>query len=191
MTLRNPGDTVPIFPFQGQQNRATSTGTIPRQPLNIWRLINWKVVIPVSVAAIGVIFTTIAILLVDSALSSSEPSDKVVEGPEPRVIEELQIPPREYTSLRQLTNKEVVAEKIEDHLPMPREVVFVVVEKPVEIIVQPKVEKQVKDQCDNSKLATKIDFLPLPTDAFQKAKERNKIVFVMHLAGNFEDGAFT
>ncbi len=43
--------------------------------------------------------------------------------------------------------------------------------------------------CD--KLGTRIVFYKSPVDAFKQAKKENKLVYMMHLSGNFEDTAFT
>ena len=46
------------------------------------------------------------------------------------------------------------------------------------------------DQC--GQFGTKVDFLPLPAQAFgMAAKEKDKLVMVLHIAGNFEDKGFT
>jgi hypothetical protein len=41
------------------------------------------------------------------------------------------------------------------------------------------------------RLGTDIRFVPQPTEAFRLAKEQKKLVFLIHLAGNFEDSGFT
>ncbi len=48
-----------------------------------------------------------------------------------------------------------------------------------------------KDQCDVQQYGTKINFISDPIVAFKKAKKENKPIFIMHIAGNFEDDAFT
>ena len=42
-----------------------------------------------------------------------------------------------------------------------------------------------------AKLGTSINFIANPPEAFQLAKKENKIVFMIHLSGNFEDKEFT
>lgn len=44
---------------------------------------------------------------------------------------------------------------------------------------------------DCSQLGTQIVFFKNPPDAFRRAKEEKKLVFFIHLSGNFEDDAFT
>ena len=38
---------------------------------------------------------------------------------------------------------------------------------------------------------TSIDFVDTPVEAAQLAKEQKKLVFVLHVSGNFEDPRFT
>jgi hypothetical protein len=38
---------------------------------------------------------------------------------------------------------------------------------------------------------TKIEFLDSPAEAAKQAKKENKLVFVLHVSGNFEDPRFT
>ena len=41
------------------------------------------------------------------------------------------------------------------------------------------------------KLGTEINFVADPPEAFKRAKEQNKLVFMIHLSGHFEDKEFT
>jgi hypothetical protein len=41
------------------------------------------------------------------------------------------------------------------------------------------------------KLGTTIDFLPTPADAVAQAAEQHKLVFLLHISGNFEESGFT
>ncbi len=38
---------------------------------------------------------------------------------------------------------------------------------------------------------TQIDFLDSPTEAAKQAKKEGKLVFILHVSGNFEDSTFT
>jgi hypothetical protein len=38
---------------------------------------------------------------------------------------------------------------------------------------------------------TQIDFLASPTEAAKQAKKEGKLVFILHVSGNFEDSKFT
>jgi hypothetical protein len=38
---------------------------------------------------------------------------------------------------------------------------------------------------------THVEFLDTPTDAARQAKKEEKLVFVLHVSGNFEDPRFT
>jgi hypothetical protein len=44
---------------------------------------------------------------------------------------------------------------------------------------------------DSHKCGTTIDFLDTPSEAARKAKKEEKLVFVLHVSGNFEDPRFT
>lgn len=44
---------------------------------------------------------------------------------------------------------------------------------------------------DCTKLGTRIVFFKDPPDAFKKARDEQKLVFFIHLSGNFEDAGFT
>ena len=44
-------------------------------------------------------------------------------------------------------------------------------------------------KCENH--GTSIDFLDTPTEAAKQAKKESKLVFVLHVSGNFEDPRFT
>jgi hypothetical protein len=39
--------------------------------------------------------------------------------------------------------------------------------------------------------ATAVAFLPTPTDAAREARKNNKLTFLLHISGNFEDADFT
>ncbi len=53
----------------------------------------------------------------------------------------------------------------------------------------PKARDAAVVSCD--KLGTRIVFQKNPVDAFKLAKKENKLVYMIHLSGNFEDTAFT
>jgi hypothetical protein len=38
---------------------------------------------------------------------------------------------------------------------------------------------------------TQVEFLDTPTEAAKQAKKEEKLVFVLHVSGNFEDSRFT
>ena len=44
---------------------------------------------------------------------------------------------------------------------------------------------------DNGCFGTKIDFKDTPKEAAAEAKKAEKLVFVLHVSGNFEDPRFT
>jgi hypothetical protein len=49
--------------------------------------------------------------------------------------------------------------------------------------------KEDKPSCSNH--GTTIDFLDTPKEAATQAKKEKKLVFVLHVSGNFEDPRFT
>jgi len=50
-------------------------------------------------------------------------------------------------------------------------------------------KKSEKSSCGNH--GTTIDFLDTPKEAAAQAKREEKLVFVLHVSGNFEDPRFT
>lgn len=50
-------------------------------------------------------------------------------------------------------------------------------------------DKKAKPGCEQH--GTKIDFLDSPKEAAALAKKEQKLVFVLHVSGNFEDPRFT
>lgn len=50
-------------------------------------------------------------------------------------------------------------------------------------------DKDEKTSCGNH--GTTIDFLDSPKEAAAQAKKAEKLVFVLHVSGNFEDPRFT
>jgi hypothetical protein len=50
-------------------------------------------------------------------------------------------------------------------------------------------DKGEKPACSNH--GTTIDFLDTPKEAAAQAKKEQKLVFVLHVSGNFEDPRFT
>lgn len=50
-------------------------------------------------------------------------------------------------------------------------------------------DKATKPECSSH--GTTIEFVDTPTDAAKQAKKEEKLVFVLHVSGNFEDPRFT
>ena len=48
-----------------------------------------------------------------------------------------------------------------------------------------------KDQGEGGCHGTSIDFVGTPSEAAREAKKQEKLVFVLHVSGNFEDPRFT
>jgi hypothetical protein len=56
----------------------------------------------------------------------------------------------------------------------------------------PAVIKKVEDSKPTcGKHGTQVDFLDTPTAAARQAKKEGKLVFILHVSGNFEDPRFT
>jgi hypothetical protein len=50
-------------------------------------------------------------------------------------------------------------------------------------------KKQAGESCGNH--GTSVEFLDTPSEAARKAIKEEKLVFVLHVSGNFEDPRFT
>jgi hypothetical protein len=114
----------------------------------------------------------------------------------PQTPETIAVLPREalpeieviHVNPRQVVTEVTLSEEFLTSAPrVVEEPVLVVIDKPenpVQVIAPPKAE------C--GKFATKVDFLLSPTAAYDKAKkDTNKLVMVLHIAGNFEEPGFT
>ena len=53
----------------------------------------------------------------------------------------------------------------------------------------PPADKKTEGTC--STFGTSVEFEDSPSDAARKAKKQEKLVFVLHVSGNFEDPRFT
>ena len=69
-------------------------------------------------------------------------------------------------------------------LPAPKEIDAV-----EELDALPGVKPVAFVEC--ARIGTEVKFMKEPTDAFQRARDEKKMVFMMHLSGNLEDQAFT
>jgi len=59
----------------------------------------------------------------------------------------------------------------------------------VSMVAAAGADKQPKATCGSH--GTTIDFVDTPTEAAKQAKTEGKLVFVLHISGNFEDPRFT
>jgi hypothetical protein len=66
-------------------------------------------------------------------------------------------------------------------------------EPPRETKPAPRISAPVLEPAEKAcgSYGTKIDFLDSPTEAAKLAKKENKLVFVLHVSGLFEDPKFT
>src|SRR5262245_43098823 len=63
--------------------------------------------------------------------------------------------------------------------------------EPVRAKAVPPVPAKAEKDGETCGHGTPIDFLDTPKDAAEKAKKDEKLVFVLHVSGNFEDPRFT
>jgi hypothetical protein len=60
--------------------------------------------------------------------------------------------------------------------------------------LQPKATPPVEDPapvCETHNYGTSIAFLDNPAEAAKKAQREHKLLFLLHVAGNFEESCFT
>jgi len=56
---------------------------------------------------------------------------------------------------------------------------------------RPPTAKPAKDEGGCGSFGTSVEFVETPREAAKLAKEKEKLVFVLHVSGNFEDPRFT
>jgi hypothetical protein len=78
----------------------------------------------------------------------------------------------------------VHASELDGKPAVPRPVVRPI--KPVKPILPPG-----KDEATCGSHGTRVDFVDTPSQAAKIAKKEQKLVFVLHVSGNFEDPRFT
>jgi hypothetical protein len=59
--------------------------------------------------------------------------------------------------------------------------------KPPPTVNSPLITDTIETSCHG----TNVDFLDTPSEAATKAKKEEKLVFILHVSGNFEDPKFT
>jgi hypothetical protein len=63
---------------------------------------------------------------------------------------------------------------------------------PVRVPAAPAAKAPAKDKGETcAAFGTAVDFVDTPTEAAKQAKKEQKLVFVLHVSGNFEDPRFT
>ena len=60
-------------------------------------------------------------------------------------------------------------------------------DKAPQAVTSPLITETTETSCHG----TNVDFLDTPSDAAKKAKKEQKLVFILHVSGNFEDPKFT
>jgi hypothetical protein len=149
---------------------------------SFWKLIDWRLVaacgLPVWAFLFGLIVshrpTAIANAAPGENLSITERADGIAEAPMPREI-----------VLREL-DPQVLSVPLVIPVPVPNEPIGVVI--PVGHHL-PASELLPADRCKTYE--TKIRFHPTMADAADEARKAKKMLFVLHISGDFEDPGFT
>ena len=64
--------------------------------------------------------------------------------------------------------------------------------RPKEAVASPAVQYPITQSCSaRTTHGTNVNFLSTPTEAARIARENNKLTFLLHISGNFEDSDFT
>src|SRR5262249_13789601 len=64
--------------------------------------------------------------------------------------------------------------------------------RPEEPLASPAVQYPITQSCSaRTTHGTNVHFLSTPAEAARKARENNKLTFLLHISGNFEDTDFT
>jgi hypothetical protein len=64
--------------------------------------------------------------------------------------------------------------------------------RPEEPLASPPVQYPITQSCSaRTTHGTNVNFVSTPTEAARKARENNKLTFLLHISGNFEDTDFT
>jgi hypothetical protein len=64
--------------------------------------------------------------------------------------------------------------------------------RPEEPLASPPVQYPITQSCSTRTThGTNVNFLSTPTEAARKARKNNKLTFLLHISGNFEDADFT
>jgi hypothetical protein len=113
---------------------------------------------------------------------------------QPETETELELKPRPVEPPVLLRKPEFV---LLDETPPPITLEDIVVPEPVKPKVPPAKPKPAWKEADPNvyasceQIGTNILFVKNPVDAFKKAKDEKKLVFMVHLSGNLEDKEFT
>ncbi len=150
----------------------------------------WMVIVGSGVALVVVVASLTAAVL---ALKAKEPAENPVarlpqESAEIAAVPILAAPPAAPISLPRTPDKPVMKDT-----PAPPTQPVALPDLPAaksitEITKKDPAPKAVEN-CDT--YGTKVHFQPAPAMAFKKALADNKLVFILHVSGNFEDPQFT
>jgi hypothetical protein len=153
---------------------------VPAKP--IWKLIDWRLVAACGLTLwaflFGMLLSPRPVRVVQAAPSESPPmaalAEEIAEAPMPReiIIHEVEPP--------------VVSVPLVVPVPVPAEPIGVV--QAVENQL-PASELLPADRCKT--FETKIRFHPTMADAADEARKSKKMLFALHISGDFDDPGFT
>jgi hypothetical protein len=148
----------------------------PPQPF--WKLIDWRIVaacgLPVWAFLLGMLLSPRPAWLARASSLNSEAEHGVAIAPMPR---EVVIRP---------TDPEVVSVPLVVPVPVPTEPIGFVAGADNKL---PASELLPADRCKT--YDTKLRFHPTLADAADEARRERKMLFVLHISGDFEDPGFT
>lgn len=148
----------------------------PTKPF--WKLIDWRIVaacgLPVWAFLLGMLLSPRPAWLARAASDMSESGNGVAIAP----------PPREVV-IRQ-TEPEVVSVPLVVPVPVPTEPIGFVTGTDNKL---PASELLPGDRCKT--YDTRLRFHPTLADAADEARQSRKMLFVLHISGDFEDPGFT
>jgi len=155
---------------------------VPAKPF--WKVIDWRLVaacgLPVWAFLFGLIVSPRPARVVQAPPESPPPAAAPAADPDPD-----EIPMPRAIVVRQ-TESEVVSVPLVVPVPVPGEAVAAAA--PAEFRL-PASEVLPADRCKTYE--TKVRFHPTLTDAADEARKSKKMLFVLHISGDFDDPGFT
>ncbi len=164
----------------------------PRKPVSPvpWRSpLPWREVL-VAVSAVWLVLVVGVALWAGSSTPAPAPAQEIAVAAVPASAPAADVAAPVAVELADLaaTAPEPEPTPLLDRLPsVPASVALPVSPTPRPV---PPVAPDVPKSC-TARLGTPIDFVVDPPEAFRRAKAENKLVFMIHLSGNFEDQEFT
>jgi hypothetical protein len=167
---------------------------------SLTRLVNWQKVTITAAgcwsALVGLIPLAFLLIPVGTAPSSAPPNESFVQFPPirfERVVEYRQLPPANPELVAQEPKPAAKAEEPQEAIPVaaiPVAAIPVAAAKPAEKCVVCE-QGAAAEQGGASTYGTAIKFNSNPLQAADEANKEKKLLFVLHISGNFEDDRFT